>query len=209
MKGRARSGGPELGLRPAAGPAGEGRSSHQASSSQGSRSHGFATARPWWPERDGPPRRMAGPYYIRGISRFSMFLGCPRFASDAKRASFEPRNASRITEEPLPGVRGRTEGEPRISRIRPFLPARDQNPVRTEEPRQTPRISEESPTGGPTGYRQGTKDAWMTGLPAGGKSNRAACTFVGYAHDALDFRANAIRDKCGLECMTGRKSCKG
>ncbi len=94
-----------------------------------------------------------GPFHIRGIARIGEGLGYPRSSSDAKQAPLEPRKAPRISEKPLPGVRGGTEGNRGDPRMRQFSPARAQNPVRTEEPREAPRTSEESPTGGPTGNR--------------------------------------------------------
>ena len=58
-----------------------------------------------------------GPFHIRGIARTGEGLGCPRFPSDAKQVPLEPRKAPRISEKPLPGVRGGTEGRRGISRI--------------------------------------------------------------------------------------------
>ena len=105
----------------------------------------------------------AGPFYIRGTARICVPLECPRFPSDAKQASFEPRNWPQISEKPLQWVRGRTEGKPGISRMRQFSLTRDQSPIRTEKPRGRLGHPRNPPTRGPTGNRQGTKDAWMKG----------------------------------------------
>ena len=109
-----------------------------------------------------------------------------------------------------------TEGEPRGNReslgcahYAPHEPKIRSEPRNRGKRLGYPRNPHRRADGVPTGYRQEAKGAWMTRLPAGGKakSNRVACNNMGCAHEAFDFRASAIRNRCGLECMTGRRPC--